>query len=123
MIHFGYAYILLCSAKLKEEFFLSEKMKQIKVYFPVEDFDRLKESSKSQNITMSEFIRNSTNSKLENAPAPKTKKVYKVSDPKLLFFLSNISNNINQIAKKINSKNEFDRKAIFDIYEKVMSFK
>jgi len=102
---------------------MCEKMKQIKVYFPIEDFERLKESSKSQNITMSEFLRNAVNTKIENAPVPKSKKVYKVTNPDLLFFISNIANNINQVAKKINSKNEFDRKAIFDIYEKVMSFK
>jgi len=98
-------------------------MKQIKVYFPIEDFEKLKESSKSQNITMSEFLRNAVNSKIENAPVPKIKKVYKVTNPDLLFFISNISNNINQIAKKLNSKNEFDRKMLLEIYQKVMSFK
>ena len=102
---------------------MSEKMKQIKVYFPIEDFEKLKESSKSQNITMSEFLRNAVNSKIENAPVPKIKKVYKVTNPDLLFFISNISNNINQIAKKLNSKNEFDRKMLLEIYQKVMSFK
>jgi len=102
---------------------MSEKMKQIKVYFPPKDFERLKTEAKNQNLTMSEFIRNSVNSKLENAPAPKIKKVYKVTNPNLLFFISNIANNINQIAKKLNSKNEFDRKALLEIYQKVMSFK
>ncbi len=98
-------------------------MKQIKVYFPVEDFENLKQISKSQNITMSEFLRNAVNSKMENAPAPKSKKVYKVTNPDLLFFISNIANNINQIAKKLNAKSEFDRKALLEIYIKVKSFK
>jgi len=98
-------------------------MKQIKVYFPVEDFESLKLQAKNQNITMSEFLRNAVNSKIENAPTPKSKKVYKVTHPELLFFISNIANNLNQIAKKLNSKGELDRKMLLDIYKKVMSFK
>ena len=97
-------------------------MKQIKIYLPISDYENLKKISKSQNLTMSEFMRNSVNSKMENAPVPKTKKEVLVADPKLLFFLSNISNNLNQIAKKLNSKGEFDRKALLDIHQKVMSF-
>jgi len=102
---------------------MSEKMKQIKVYFPIDDFENLKLQAKNQNLTMSEFLRNAVNSKIENAPVPKSKKVYKVTNPDLLFFISNIANNINQIAKKMNSKRELDRKMLLDIYEKVMSFK
>jgi len=81
-------------------------MKQIKVFFPVSDYETLKQTSKNHNLTMSEFIRKSVNSKIENAPAPKTKKVYKVTDPKLLFELNKIGNNLNQIAKQLNSKKD-----------------
>ena len=98
-------------------------MKQIKVYFLIEDFEKLKESAKFQNQTISQFLRNSVNSKIENSPVPKIKKVYKVTNPDLLFFISNISKNINQIAEKLNSKYEFDRKMLLDTYKKVMSFK
>ena len=101
---------------------MSEKMKQIKIYLPISDYENLKKISKSQNLTMSEFMRNSVNSKMENAPVPKVKKEVLVADPKLLFFLSNISSNLNQIAKKLNSKGEFDRKMLLDIHQKVMSF-
>jgi len=97
-------------------------MKQIKIYLPIDDFEKLKNISKSQNMTMSEFMRKSVNSKMENAPVPKVKKEVLVADPKLLFFLSNISSNLNQIAKKLNSKGEFDRKMLLDIHQKVMSF-
>ncbi len=85
---------------------MSEKMKQIKVYFPIDDFKKLKNISKSQSITMSEFLRNSVNTKLENAPLPKSKKIYKATDPKLLFELNKIGNNLNQIARQLNSKKD-----------------
>ena len=81
-------------------------MKQIKVFFPVTDFENLKQISKSQNVTMSEFIRKSVNSKIENAPTPKLKKVYKTADPKLLYEINKIGINLNQIAKNLNSKKE-----------------
>ena len=55
---------------------------------------------------MSEFIRKSVNSKIENAPAPRTKKVYKVADHRLLYELNKIGNNLNQIAKSLNSKKD-----------------
>ena len=55
---------------------------------------------------MSEFSRKSVNSKIENAPAPKTKKVYKVADPQLLYELNKIGTNLNQIAKSLNSKKD-----------------
>jgi len=82
---------------------LSEKMKQIKVFFSPLDYNFLKKKSADRNITMSEFIRKSVNSKIKNPPAPKQKKVYKVADPKLLFELNKIGTNLNQIAKKLNS--------------------
>ena len=55
---------------------------------------------------MSEFLRNSVNAKLENAPLPKSKKIYKATDPKLLFEINKIGNNLNQIARQLNSKKD-----------------
>ena len=81
-------------------------MKQIKVFFPVSDYETLKQTSKDHNLTMSEFIRKSVNSKIENAPAPKTKKVYKVADTQLLYELNKIGVNLNQIAKNLNAKKD-----------------
>lgn len=103
---------------------MSKNLKQIKVYFSEDDYQKIKDESASENISMAEYIRQKINLKIENPPTPKKAKMtYKKTNPDLLFLLSNIANNINQIAKKLNSKNEFDRRAIFEIYEKVMSFK
>lgn len=103
---------------------MSKNLKQIKVYFSEEDYQKIKDESASENISMAEFIRQKINLKIENPPTPKKAKMtYKKIDPKLLFFLSNISNNINQVAKKLNSKGELDRKMLLDIYKKVMNFK
>lgn len=103
---------------------MSKNLKQIKVYFSEEDYQKIKDESALDNISMAEYIRQKINLKIDNPPTPKKAKVtYKKTNPDLLFLLSNISNNINQIAKRLNSKNEFDRKALLDIYKKVMSFK
>ena len=85
---------------------MSEKMKQIKVFFLPTDLEKLKQKSAEQNLTMSEYIRKSVNAKIENAPSPKQKKVYRSTDPKLLFELNKIGVNLNQIAKQFNAKKD-----------------
>jgi signal transduction protein with GAF and PtsI domain len=98
------------------------KLKQVKVYFSESDFLELKEEATQKNISMAELVRQKMQTKIPNAPAPKkSKKSYRTTDPKLLFELNKIGNNLNQIAKKLNTKNELESKAIFEIYEKVMS--
>lgn len=97
------------------------KLKQVKVYFSESDFLKLKEEAIQKNISMAELVRQKMQTKIPNAPAPKkSKKNYRATDPKLLFELNKIGNNLNQIAKKLNSNNELESKAIFEIYEKVM---
>lgn len=98
-------------------------MKQLKVYFKIEDFDRMSKITKEQNITMSEFIRNATHATIVNPPKPQIKKSYKVTNPDLLFMLNKIGTNLNQVAKRLNSKNELESVAIFEMYEKIMCLK
>lgn len=103
---------------------MSKNLKQIKVYFSETDYQKIKDESTEKNLSMAELIRQKINLKIDNPPDPKKPKMtYKKTDPKLLFELNKIGNNLNQIAKKLNSKNEFDRKSILEIYQKVMSFK
>lgn len=73
---------------------------------------------------MSEFIRKSVNTKIENAPTPKAKKVYKKTDPELLYELNKIGVNLNQIARKLNEKNDINTVSILQelvILEKKLS--
>ncbi len=121
LTHFDFVYVLPCWAshpkpRQKKEYILSEKMKQIKVFFPVDDYEILKQTSKSQEITMSEFIRKSVNSKVKNPPSPKLeKKVYRTTDPKLLYELNKIGTNLNQIAREVNKKkDDYPSKRIYE---------
>jgi hypothetical protein len=68
---------------------------------------KLKNEATQNNISMAQLIRKKMQVKIENAPAPKkTKKSYQVVDPKLLFEINKIGNNINQIAKILNTKKD-----------------
>lgn len=100
-----------------------QKLKQIKVYFSEVDYMNILVFSQAKNISMAEFIRQKINVKIDNPIQPKIKLVYRNTDPRLLYELNKIGNNLNQIAKKLNSKNEFETRAIFEIYQKVMSLK
>jgi len=99
-----------------------QKLKQVKVYFQEADFLKLKDEAVSENLSMAELIRQKVNLKIDNPPAPKSEpKKYEAVDPKLLYELKKIGNNINQIAKKLHSKNELEVVMLRQIYNKVMS--
>ena len=90
---------------------MSEKLKQIKVNFYPHQHEKLKQIAKSNNTTIAQFIREKLDLELEEKDTrkiytPVQKKVYKTSDPKLLFELNKIGNNLNQIAKVINQKKD-----------------
>jgi len=100
-----------------------QKLKQVKVNFTLDDYTNLSALSKAENISIAQFIRNKLKVKIDNAPSKKTTVTYKKTNPKLLYQLNKIGNNLNQIAKKLNSKNQYDSRAIFEIYNQVMSLK
>jgi hypothetical protein len=101
--------------------YILSKLKQVKVYFSEDDFLQLKLEATERKISMAELVRQKMKTEIPNAPVPKReKKVYRTTDPKLLYELNKIGINLNQITKKLNSKNELESKAIFAIYEKVM---
>ncbi len=104
---------------------MGEKLKQVKVYFSPIDHEKLKSEADRKNVSLAELIRQKINLKIENAPAPrKTKKVYKQTDPKLLFELNKIGNNLNQIAKKLNKGDTVSNMAVLQelvVLEKKLS--
>jgi len=60
---------------------------------------RYSEIAKSYNMKLSQFFR----SLIEKKEIANQKIIYKKTDPKVLRMLAGIGNNLNQIAKKINS--------------------
>lgn len=101
----------------------TQKLKQVKVNFSMSDYENISALASIENISIAQFIRNKFTTTIDNAPLKKSTVIYKNADPKLLFEIHKIANDLNKIAKKLNSKNEYEIRAIFEIYTKVMSLK
>jgi hypothetical protein len=84
------------------------KYKQVKINLTLSDHAKFSEVAASQNISMAELIRRRIGAEIENAPAPKSKHTTAASDPKLLYELNRIGNNLNQIAKYVNKTKTID---------------
>ena len=87
------------------------KLKQIKVNFYPYQHEQIKNLAVEKKVTIAQFIREKLELTLDEKDTRKIytetqKKVYKSSDPKLLFELNKIGNNLNQIAKVINQKKD-----------------
>ena len=87
---------------------MSKKYKQVKVNLDEEVHQKLKEFCDARNITMAEYFRNQINTKIDDAREPQQKRVHKTTDPKLLYHLSKIGGNLNQIATHLNEGNTLD---------------
>lgn len=83
---------------------MASKYKQVKVNFLPEDLERISKIAKSEGVSNAEFLRRLTESKIHNAPKPKVARVYKTIDPKLLYELRMIGNNLNQLTLLCNMK-------------------
>jgi len=94
----------------KGEFLIDKnikKYKQVKVNFLPEQHQILTNLATEKNMTIAQFIREKLNLNLdENRAMYKKHKqvVYKDSDPKLIYELNRIGNNLNQIARVVNTK-------------------
>lgn len=96
------------------------KYKQVKVNFSIEDHAKLTNLAKAQNKTIAELIRSHLDTKIENAPQRNKTVIYKNADPRLLYELNKIGNNINQIARHLNVGHMLEKRVLIKIYEKVM---
>lgn len=94
---------------------MSKKYKQVKVNLDVEDHAQLKLYCDANNITLAEFFRASANYKINDARDPQQKRVHKTTDPKLLYHLSKIGGNLNQIAKHLNEGNSLELQALAEL--------
>ena len=94
---------------------MSKKYKQVKVNLDEEVHQKLKEFCDARNITMAEYFRNQINTKIDDARDPSQKRVHKVTDPKLLYHLNKIGNNLNQIAKHLNEGNSLELQTLAEL--------
>jgi len=88
---------------------MSKKLKQVKVNFYQEQHQLLKQKADENNVTIAQYIRKKLELELKKNDTRKIYKkhekvTYKKADPNLIYQLNKIGNNLNQIAKKINSK-------------------
>jgi uncharacterized protein with HEPN domain len=81
-------------------------------------------------MTLAQYIRDNLNIDLKEKPRVRKKRTdsaeFNKADPQLIYHLSMIGNNINQIAKHLNSGNSFDRvalAALMDIRDKLNDYK
>ena len=101
------------------------KYKQVKINLKEEDYERLVEVAKRDNVTLAEFFRLSVDINIDNTPKIKklkSKIFYKQTNPNLIYEVHKIGLDIHQIAKHLNSsKDDLKLQTLYAIYEKVMS--
>ncbi len=83
---------------------MPSKLIQTKVNFRPEVHANLKAIAESEGLTIAEYIRKQLSTSIEKAPKPKVTRVYKTIDPKLLYELRMIGNNLNQLTLLCNMK-------------------
>jgi len=107
----------------------TKKYKQVKINFLPEQHQILTDLSAEKNMTIAQFIREKLSLTLnKNRAEYKRHKqvVYKDSDPKLIYELNRIGNNLNQIARVVNMrKTDFNKieilKSLNEIQQMVKS--
>lgn len=95
------------------------KYKQVKVNFTIDDHIKISNLAIRENKTIAQLIRSRFASEIENAPTPKQITIYKQVDPKLLYEIRKIGNNINQIARRLNQGQVLEKRVLLKIYESV----
>jgi len=73
--------------------------------------EQIKNLAKANNVTIAQYIREQLALELDPKDTRKIytetqKKVYKSTDPKLLYEINKIGNNLNQIARVLNTKRD-----------------
>jgi len=106
------------------------KYKQVKVNLTPEHHQKLTDIAIENNMTVAEYIRKKLDIDLKEKPRVRKKRtdsvVFNKADPQLIYHLSRIGKNINQIAKHLNSGNSFDRAVLallIDIRNKLDDYK
>lgn len=89
--------------------------KQVRINLKPEDFEIIEKESQLLGISKSEWIRQKINLKIDEPRQPQIKKETKSVDPKVLYELKKIGNNINQITKYSNIQKVLDRSVLVQL--------
>ena len=97
------------------------KYKQVKINLTPEHHQELEKEALANNQTIAQFIRDKLDINLKEKPRTRKmrsdKKEVIKADPQLLYHLSKIGNNLNQISKHLNSGNAVDRVVLNTLIE------
>ena len=97
------------------------KYKQVKINLTPEHHQELEKEALENNQTIAQFIRDKLDINLKEKPRTRKmrsdKKEVIKADPQLLYHLSKIGNNLNQISKHLNSGNAVDRVVLNTLIE------
>ena len=104
------------------------KYKQIKINILPEQHADLENSAREKNISIAQFVRLQLGFDLKDTKSFKKRRtdsaVYNKVDPEVLYHLSKIGNNINQIARSLNRGDNIDSLAVLlDIRRKLYDYK
>ncbi len=94
--------------------------KQVKINMKQEHHELLKLKANESNLSLAQYVRDKLDIDLnDNRIIKKSRKKipkasYTTADPKLLYHLSSIGNNLNQIAKKVNISKSIDTNIILN---------
>ena len=105
---------------------MAQKMKQIKINVTESDYYKIAELAKNENLSMAKYFRTFLDFSIKHErkrkePIPKIN--YKKCDPELLYQITGIARNINQITRTWNTEKILEIAKLNAIYKKVMSLK
>jgi len=81
-----------------------KKTKLLTMKVTQEEKEEWQKLAASYNMSLAQFIRNLIN----NKPIENKKVIYKKADPEIIRAIAGIGNNINQIARRINTNEKID---------------
>ena len=94
---------------------MSKKYKQIKVNLDENLYKKISVYAEMKEVSLAEVFRQSVGAKIQDIRKPKIKRVHKVTDPKLLYHLNKIGNNLNQISQHLNSGKNLDNQILIQL--------
>lgn len=91
--------------------------------FPNEVFEKIANKADELEITKAELIRRQLKFNFDDARDARKRRVHRTTDPKLLYHLNKIGNNLNQIAKHLNEGNTLELQTLAELTNIEMSLK
>jgi len=96
---------------------MSTKYKQIKVNLNPDFYQKILKYAEINEMSIAEVFRQCVGTKIEDSREAKIRRVHKSTDPKLLYQLNRIGNNLNQVAKYLNSGQVLDNQVLIQLVQ------